>query len=92
MPFMQTLQIMLSESSQRFIQGRTAELGLDSPEQYVEQLLEEEQRRSLDEYYMEKVREGLASGTPIPVTPGYWQEIASRVERKVEERNRKATG
>jgi hypothetical protein len=53
---------------------------------------EEEQRRELEEYYWQEVQKGLNSGPPIKVTPGYWQEIASRVERKVEERNRKATG
>jgi hypothetical protein len=83
------MQIMLSEPSQRFVLGRVAELGLDRPEQYVEQLLEEEKQRRLDEYYMEKIREGLASGLPIPVTPGYWDELADRIERKVEERKRK---
>jgi hypothetical protein len=87
---MQTMQIMLSEPSQRFVLGRVAELGLDRPEQYVEQLLEEEKQRRLDEYYMEKCREGLASGASIPVTPGYWQEIIRRIERKFEERQRKA--
>jgi hypothetical protein len=41
---MSTIQITLPESLQRFVQGRVAELGLDQPDQYIEQLLEEEQR------------------------------------------------
>jgi len=83
------MQIMLSEPFQQFVLGRVAELGLDRPEQYVEQLLEEERRRRIDEYYMEKCREGLASGPPIPVTPGYWEELADRIERRFEKRKRK---
>jgi hypothetical protein len=87
---MQTLQIMLSEPSQRFVLGRVAELGLDRPEQYVEQLLKEEQQRRLDEYYMEKIREGLASGPPIRVTEenreAFWNGIRDEIRQRHESR------
>ena len=53
---MSTIQITLPEPLQRFVQGRVAELGLDQPDQYIEQLLEEEQRRTFDDYCMEKVQ------------------------------------
>jgi len=85
---MTTFQISLSEPLQRFVVGQVAELGLDRPDQYFEQLLEEERQRQLEEYYMEKVREGLASRVPIPITPGYWDELADRIERRLKERNR----
>jgi predicted esterase len=42
---MQTLQIMLSEPSQRFVLGRVAELGLDRPEQYVESVIADVSKR-----------------------------------------------
>jgi antitoxin ParD1/3/4 len=87
---MSTFQIMLSEPLQQFVLGQVAELGLDRPDQYFEQLLEDERQRKLEEYYLEKCREGLASGPPIPITPGYWHEIIRRIERKFEKRQRKA--
>ena len=86
---MPTFQIMLSEPLQQFVLGRVAELGLDRPDQYFEQLLEEERQRRLDEYYMKKCREGLASGPLIPITPGFWDDIAGEIERECSERRRK---
>ena len=83
---MSTIQITLPESLQRFVQGRVAELGLERPDQYVEQLLKEEQRRRLEEYYMREVQKGLDSGPSIPVTPGFWNEIAAEAVRKCQER------
>jgi len=88
---MPTLQITLPEPLQQFVLGRVAELGLDRPDQYFEQLLEEEQRRKRDDYYMEKVREGLESGPPILVTPGFWDEIADEVEQEFYEGKRRIT-
>ena len=79
---MPTMQITLSEPLQQFVLGRVAELGLECPDQYFEQLLEEEQRRKRDDLIVEKVREGLASGPPIPVSPGFWDAIADEVEQK----------
>ena len=82
-----TIQITLPEPLAQFVQSKVAEKGFDCPEQYALQLLEEERR--LDEYYMEKVREGLASGPPIPVTPGFWDDLADEIEWECRERKRK---
>ena len=88
-PAMSTIQITLPETLQRFVQHRVAELGFDQPEQYIEQLLEEERCRKRDEYYMEQCHAGLESGPPIRVTPGYWDDLADKIERKIEEPKRK---
>ena len=61
---MPTLQITISEPFQQFVISRVAELGFDCPDQYFEKLLEEDKRRKLEDYFMEKVNEGLASGNP----------------------------
>ena len=86
---MSTLQITLPESLQRFVLGRVTELGLDQPDQYIEQLLEEEQRRRLEEYYMEECRKGLESGPSIPITPEFWEDLVAEIEQEVYERKRK---
>jgi len=86
---MQTLQMTLPEPLLQFVFCRVAELGLDCPDQYFEKLLEEEQRRKLEDDYMEKVREGLASGPSIRVTPGFWDEIADKIEQRKFQENRK---
>jgi len=86
---MSTLQINLSEPLQQFVARQVTELGLDRADQYFEQVLEEERKKRLEEYYVEKVREGLASGATIPITPGFWDELADEIEQRLEERNRK---
>jgi hypothetical protein len=90
---MSTLQIELSESLQAFVQHRVAELGLERADQYVEQLLEMERKKDLEEYYMEKCREGLASGPPIRVTEenreAFWNGIKEGIRRRYEKRNKK---
>ena len=90
---MPTLQITLPEPLQQFVQGRVAELGLDRPDQYFEQLLEEEQRRKLDDYYREKVQEGLESGPPIRITEenrsAFWNGIKEKIRQRHENRCKK---
>jgi len=80
---MSTIQITLPEPLQRFVQHQVAELGLDQPDQYIEQLLEEERRRKRDEYYYQKCLEGIASGPAIPVTSGFWDAVADEVEQEL---------
>jgi len=83
---MTTFQITLPEPLRQFALGRVAELGLDSPDQYFEQLLEEDRLRKRDDYYMDKVREGLANGPLVPVTPGFWDKIADEAEQECKEK------
>ena len=85
---MSTFQINLSESLQQFVAGRVAELGLDRVDQYFEQLLEEERKRKLEEYYYEKCLEGLASGQSIPITPDYWDKFKEGIRQRYEERRK----
>jgi len=90
---MSTIQITLSEPLQRFVVKQTAELGLDQPDQYIEQLVEEERRRKRDEYYMEKCREGLASGPAIRVTDenreAFWSGIKEEIRQRCENHRKK---
>ena len=92
---MSTIQITLSEPLQRFVVKQVAELGLDQPDQYFEQLLEEERRKKRDEYYMEKCREGLASGLGIIITDenneAYWNDMKERIRRRYESRQKKGS-
>ena len=89
---MSTFQITLSESVWQFVQDKVAELGLDRPDQYFEQLLEEEQRRRIDEYYMKEVQKGLDSGPPIRVTEEnretFWNGIKEEIRQRHESRRK----
>ena len=82
---MPTLQITLSEPQQQFVMGRVAELGLERPDQYIEKLLEEEQRQKLDEYYMEKVQEAIDADRWTSVPEDKWPEFWDRVRQKAKQ-------
>jgi len=87
---MPTLQITLPESQHQFVLNRVAELGLDCPDQYFEKLIREDRQRKLEDYYMEKVNEGLASGPPIRVTEenreAFWNGICDEILQRHENR------
>jgi len=90
---MATFHITLSESLYQFVTEQVAEKGLDHSDQYFEQLIEAEQRRSLEEYYWEKVQEGLASGPPIRVTEenreAFWNGIKEEILQRLQTRRAK---
>ena len=83
--FMSTIQITLPESLQRFVVKQVAELGLDQPDQYFEQLLEEERRRKQDEYYMEKCQEAIDADRWTQVTDENRQEFWDRIRQKAKQ-------
>jgi hypothetical protein len=89
---MPTIQLTIPDSLQRFVQGQVAERGLDQPDQYIEQLLEEERNRKRDEYYYQKCLEGLASGPGILVTEenneAFWNDMKDRIRRRYESRQK----
>jgi len=89
---MSTIQTTLPEPLQLFVQGRVAELGLDRPDQYFEQLLEEEQQRRLEEWYMKEVQKGLDSGPPVRVTEenreAFWNGIKEEIRQRHESRRK----
>ena len=82
---MSTIQITLSEPLQRFVVKQVAELGLDQPDQYIEQLVEEERRRKRDEYYMEKCREAIDANRWTRVTEENKQEFWDGIRQKAKQ-------
>jgi hypothetical protein len=82
---MSTIQITLSEPLQRFVVKQVAELGLDQPDQYIEQLVEEERRKKRDEYYMEKCREAIETNRWTQVTEENRQEFWDGIRQKAKQ-------
>jgi len=85
---MTTFQITLPKPLQQFVLNRVAELGLERPDQYLEQLIEEEQRKNFDDYYMAKVQEALDRNEWIP-EKDFWKLVdedtqSRRSARKIE--------
>jgi antitoxin ParD1/3/4 len=83
---METMNIALPDSMKHFVQDRVSEGGYSSVSEYVRELIRADQRRKAEERIDALLLEGLDSGSPIPVTPEYWEEK----KRKLTERLAKA--
>lgn len=85
-PSMATFTITLSEPLQRYLERKLADSGCRSESEYVQELLEAEQREEeeLDawERLRQKVEEGLASGPPIPATDELWSDLRAELAER----------
>jgi mRNA-degrading endonuclease RelE of RelBE toxin-antitoxin system len=88
---MSTIHLKLSESSQKFVNHQVAELGLSAPEEYFEKLVEEEQKKKIDEYYYEKCQEAIETNQWTRWTPEYGQKLANEIELQYNERIKEGT-
>lgn len=79
---MSPITLHLSESLQKFVEIQAAELGISHPEEYLEKLLLEEQKRKIEEYYMKKIEEGLASGESMPMDEKFWEGVRAEVRQR----------
>jgi antitoxin ParD1/3/4 len=70
---METMNIALPEAMKHFVQDRVSEGGYSSVSEYVRELIRADQKRKVEERIDALLLEGLDSGTPIPVTPEYWE-------------------
>jgi antitoxin ParD1/3/4 len=79
---MDTMNIALPEAMKHFVQERVSEGGYSSVSEYVRALIRADQKRKVEERIDALLLEGLDSGTPIAVTPEYWETK----KRKLSER------
>ncbi|MGA7496386.1 MAG: type II toxin-antitoxin system ParD family antitoxin [Isosphaeraceae bacterium] len=82
-PFIETMNITLPESMKHFVQERVTEGGFSSVSEYVRELIRADQKRKGEERIDALLLEGLDSGQPIPVTPGYWEEQKRRLTERL---------
>lgn len=80
---METMNIALPDSMKHFVQDRVSEGGYSSVSEYVRELIRADQRRKAEERIDALLLEGLDSGTPIPVTPEYWEEKKRRLTERL---------
>ena len=65
---------------------------LTAPPHVAEQeLTEEERQQKITAYYEREIQKGLNSGSPIPVTPEFWDELNTEIEQAYHEKRRGRT-
>jgi antitoxin ParD1/3/4 len=80
---METMNIALPEAMKHFVQERATEGGYSSVSEYVRDLIRADQKRKAEERIDALLLEGLDSGSPIPVTPEYWEEKKRRLTERL---------
>ena len=62
-----------------------------SPNVAKQELTEEERQQKITAYYEREIQKGLNSGSPIPVTPEFWDELNAEIEQAYHEKRRGRT-
>ena len=84
---MTTLNISLPDQMNDFVDEQVGERGYHSPSDYIQALVQEEQKRKAEEKLEEWLREGLSSPAS-ELTGNDWEYVRSELEQRVAERNR----
>jgi len=69
---MSTMNISLSEALKAFVERTVSEGGYSTSSEYLRELIRADQVRRAERELASLVREGLESGTSVPITPSYW--------------------
>jgi hypothetical protein len=75
---------ILTQTLDEFVKQQVAERELADETAYFEKLAEAEQQRKIWDYYEQEVLRGLNSGSPIPLTPDFWDEIREEVKQRLQ--------
>ena len=81
---MTTLNISLPDQMKDFVDEQVGERGYQSPSDYFQALLRDEQRRKAEEKLEELLRQGLSSETAT-LDDKDWEGIRTDLERRVAE-------
>lgn len=85
---MTTLSISLPDQMKDFVDEQVGECGYQSPSDYVQALLREEQKRKGEEKLEALLKEGLSSPAS-ELTEKDWEHVRSELERRVAKQNGK---
>ncbi len=80
---MTQLKISLPESLQQFIDQQVKQGGYNNTDEYIYQLILEDQKRNTQQQLEELLIAGLDSGNPIEVTEDWWENKRTELAKKL---------
>jgi hypothetical protein len=87
---MSTISITLSEPLREFVTKQAAEQGLAQPDEYIEKLVREEQKKKIWAYYEKEVGKAIDRNEWLTAEE-MWEEIrVEREKRRIERQTRSA--
>ncbi len=79
---MTTLNVSLPDTLGEFVQERITQGGYDTVDDYLRELIHQDQRRKAQEKLDALLQEGLDSGPSTPMTAQDWDDIRYEVRRR----------
>lgn len=79
---MTTLNVSLPDTLSEFVQERVTEGNYNTVDDYLRELIHEDQRRKAQEKLDSLLQEGLDSGPSTPMTAQDWDDIRHEVRRR----------
>jgi antitoxin ParD1/3/4 len=70
---MASLNISLPGALKEYVERRVKEGGYSTPSEYIRELLRDDQKQNAEDKLETLLLEGLASGKPVDVGPGSWE-------------------
>jgi len=89
------MNVSLPEPLKQFVDGKVSSGIYGSASEFVreairEKLQREQDRQAAKDVLAEKLRQGLASGTPIPLTANYFKRKKDALKRRASRKSNKA--
>jgi antitoxin ParD1/3/4 len=78
-----TMHITLSPRLKKWVEGRVEHGGYETADEYISQLIREDQRRRARQAVEAKLQEALDSGEPQAVTAATWEQSQKRVQARL---------
>jgi len=77
-----TMNVSLPRAQREFVEAEATRTGCTTTSEYVRRLIHEARVRSEQAELERKLIEGLESGAPAEVMPGYWEEKRRQLRAK----------
>lgn len=79
---MTTLNVSLPDALREFVETRVAEGRYSTADDYLRDLVREDQRRNAQNHLDALLQEGLASGSSTPMTSQDWKDVRTEVQKQ----------
>lgn len=79
---MTTLNVSLPDALREFVETRVAEGHYSTADDYLRDLVREDQRRNAQDHLDALLQDGMVSGPAAPMTAQDWQDIRAEVRKR----------
>jgi antitoxin ParD1/3/4 len=87
---MDTMEFSIPEHFRAFVQTRIREGGFESASEYLQRLIEADERRQARSWLDAELQKGIENGPAEPMTAEDWESLRNEVRNRIESRVNKS--